>query len=306
MTNTQKIADGLYLIDAHMWFPGLASVYLVAGRQVALIETGISASAPYILEGINELGFRTEDISYIIVTHAHLDHAGSAGILMKEFPRARLIVHKLGAPHLIDPTRLLNGARRSLGNKVADLYRLDLVIPVDPVRIEMVEGGETIELGGRTLRLVAAPGHCPHHICPYETQSQSLFCGDLLGTYNQKYDILSPTTPAPEFDLRITLETINNLKQMDIRSLLFSHFGPSVEVERLFNLAIQKHTKWGEIVLEALKENISPENIYNKLLVQIKEDAPFMPEWLNLEAAPMYAKGYLTYFEREAQNGNGR
>ncbi|MBI4330489.1 MAG: MBL fold metallo-hydrolase [Chloroflexi bacterium] len=300
MTVTEKIAEGIYLIDAHMWFPGLASVYLVVGRRVALVETGLSTSAPYILEGMRELGFRPEDISFVVVTHAHLDHAGGAGILMKQLPRARLVVHKSGAPHLVDPTRLLNGARRSLGDMVADRYRLDLVVPVDVARVDTVEGGENLDLEGRKLELMAAPGHCPHHICPYELQHRALFCGDLLGTYNKPYDILSPTTPAPEFNLRITVETINRLKQMDIRMLLFSHFGPSAEVERLFDSAIAKHTCWGQIVEEAAREDRGPEHIYQKLLAQIREDNPFMPDWLNLEAAPMYAKGYLTYLEREA------
>ena len=302
MPNTQKVADGIFLIDAMMWFPDMASAYLVAGKSVALVETGLSTSAPHILEGMKELGFRREDISYVIVTHAHLDHAGSAGILMREFPRARLISHKLGAPHVIDPSRLMNGAKRSLGEKIANDYRLDLVVPVDAGRIDTVEGGEIMDLGGRSLEIIHTPGHAPYHISPYEREHRALFTGDLLGGYDLKYDDLCPFTPAPEFNLEVTLESINKLKLMEIEMLLFSHFGPSRQVERLLNMAIQKHTRWGEICEKAWRERGSLEYVSHELLGQIRNDGAYMPDWLNVESATMCAQGFLNDLKRKSLN----
>ncbi len=297
---TQKLGEGIFLIDARMFFPGLASVYVVAGKKdVALVETGLSSCAPEILDGLSSLGFRPEDITYVIVTHAHLDHAGSAGILLKTLPRAKVVVHEVGAPHMINPTRILNGARRALGDKIADKYRLDLVLPVEASRVMTVKGGETIDLGGRRLDLIATPGHCPHHISPYEPALKALFTGDVLGTYNQEFDMLCPTTPAPEFNLRITLETINKIRAMDIDVLYFSHFGASGQVNRLFDEAVEKHSRWGEVVLKAKGAGLGAEHIYQSLFKEIVRDAPFMPEWLNKESGSMYAQGYLVYYDRE-------
>lgn len=292
--------DGISVIDAGMFFPGLASVYLVAGKRVALVETALSSCAPRIVEGIASLGIRPEDIAYIIVTHAHLDHAGSAGILLKSLPEARLVVHEAGAQHVIDPTRIVNGARRSLGEKVSGLYRLDLVTPVDSSRVITVKGGETIDLGGRRLEIIATPGHCSHHISPYDPALKALFCGDLLGTYNREYNVLCPTTPAPEFNLRITLETINVLRRLDIEWLYFSHFGASHEVTRLLDESVEKHNRWGEVVMRAKESGGSMEDISQALLREIRRDAPYMPDWLNEESGPMFARGYLTCFERES------
>lgn len=299
MDEPKQVAEGIYLIDAQMFFPGLASAYLVVGKTVALIETGLSISAPHIAKGVRDLGFQPGDISHIVVTHAHLDHAGSAGILLNEYPRARLAVHKIGAPHLIDPTRLLAGVRKSLGDEIADRYRLDLVVPVDAARVDAVEGGETIDLGGRSLKLIFTPGHCSYHISPYDSLTGGLFCGDMVGTYNEGYNLIYPTTPAPEFNLRVTIDTINQLKQMDIRMLLFSHFGASRDVLRLLEMSAEIHVRWGEVMLKAMREGDGVERAAQILLPYLKQCAPFMPDWLNAESAATFAKGYLTYFQRQ-------
>ncbi len=304
MPTTQKIAEGIFSIDAQMWYPGVASVYLVIGKQIALVETGLSTSAPHILDGIKKLGFDKEDISHIVLTHIHLDHAGSAGILLKELPRAKVFAHKMGASYLVEPTHLLRRARQSLGDTVANLYSLDLVQPVEARRIETVDDGDIIDLGGRYLKVIGAPGHAPHHLCFYENQLNALFCGDLLGTRNSKRDVLYPTTPAPDFNLQSTIDNINELKQLDISTLLFSHFGPSREVDRLLDLSIQKHTEWGQIVREASLEKDDLDYISRKLLERIKGDIIPQSEPLQLQEASIYAQGYLHYFKKASDNNN--
>ncbi|MDP2719261.1 MAG: MBL fold metallo-hydrolase [Dehalococcoidia bacterium] len=298
MSDIQKIDEGLFSIDAHMWHPGLASAYVVAGKQVALVETGLSTSAPYILKGLKDLGFASEDISYIILTHIHLDHAGSAGILMKEMPRAKVITHKRGVPHLVDPTRLLNGARQALGEKVAGMYNLDKFLPVEAERIDTVEDGDSIDLGGRQMKAISTPGHAPHHFCFFESQSRALFTGDLLGTHHSESNVLHPTTPAPDFNLDVTIDNINKLKQMDIKTLLFSHFGASLEVGRLLDLSIKKHTEWGNIVRGAIADKKDLGYMARSLLEHIRGGIPSRSNAVELEEAVIYAQGYLSYFQK--------
>ncbi len=297
MATTRKIAEGIFLIDAYMWFPNMASVYLVVGKRIALIETGITTSASYILEGIKDLGFQKEDVSHIIVTHVHLDHAGSAGILLKEIPGATLVAHELGIPHLVDPTRLMEGARKALGDMISDRYRLDLVVPVEGKRVEAVKGGEVIDLGGRNLEIIATPGHAPHHISPYETEHSALFCGDLLGSYDSEYDSLFPFSPAPDFNPDVTIDTISKLKLMGIKRLLFSHFGESQEAEKVFNLAIQKYTEAGQVALEAWRNGGTLEYVAQQLLALVKDGTPYKPHWLQVESATLCAMGYVNYYK---------
>ena len=114
----------------------------------------------------------------------------------------------------------------------------------------------------------------------------------------------SPTTPAPDFNLQSTIDNINELRKLDTTTLLFSHFGPSRDVEKLLDLSIQKHTKWGEIVREASQENDDMDYISRTLLEHIKGDIIPQAESLQLQEAFIYAQGYLHYFNKVSNNSN--
>jgi glyoxylase-like metal-dependent hydrolase (beta-lactamase superfamily II) len=110
MSEIREVAENVYLIDAEQDFiPNLTAAYFVNEDRKALIDAGHPNSATNILEGIKRLGADPKEVSYIVVTHIHLDHAGGAGILIKEMPYAKVLVHPKGAIHLIDPSKLMAG-----------------------------------------------------------------------------------------------------------------------------------------------------------------------------------------------------
>ena len=292
-----EVADGIYSIDVEMWTPEYTSVYLVVGDRIALIETGLSTSAERILEGIKHLGFRYENIDFIIVTHIHLDHAGGAGVVAKELPSAKVVVHKDGAKHLINPSRLIQSATKALG-ELSKAYGLDKVVPIAQNIVEPVDEGSIIDLGSRKLAVLWTPGHATHHICLYDDRSKGIFVGDAVGIYYPHEDLLKPTTPPPDFDVDVALESIERLKKVKAEVLYFSHFGPNREVERMLESSIKEINRWEKETWQWLKEQDFNYAVA-KLAAELNQELPSMPHWINEQLAPMMVSGYLSYFKRK-------
>ncbi|MDO8786081.1 MAG: MBL fold metallo-hydrolase, partial [Syntrophales bacterium] len=236
--------------------PGFTSAYLIAGEELAIVETGPAKSAPLIMEGIREAGFDPRDISYLIVTHVHLDHGGGAGTLVKEMPKARVVVHEKGARHMIDPSRLVKSSRMVFGSLIDEWY--GEVLPVEEGRVIPVKEGDIIDLGkGQRLRIIVSPGHASHHICIYSENEGVLFTGDAVGIYLSGSQALIPTTPPPEFDHDINVETIRCFFDLDLRLLCFSHFGCTEKVKQTLSMGIERLMKWNDTVSEMLETKAS-------------------------------------------------
>src|SRR5690606_19549499 len=132
----------------------LAACYLLeAGSAAALVECGTNKSVPGILEVLRHRGWKRDQVSHVIVTHVHLDHAGGAGRLMREFPQATLVVHSRGARHMADPAKLEAGSRAVFGDEAYDDWYGSLV-PVPQERMHVVADGETLSVGDRELLFI--------------------------------------------------------------------------------------------------------------------------------------------------------
>lgn len=302
MIEAYKVAKDVYLIDVEMWTRRYSSVYIVAGDSVVLVETGLSTSADKILEGIAQLGFHKDEITHIIVTHIHLDHAGGAGILAKEFRNTEVVVHKKGVPHIIDTTKLVKSAKRALG-EMGKAYGLEKVVPVSANKVKSVDEGDIIDIGSRHLKVLFTPGHSSHHICLYDEENRGLFTGDAVGIYYPDVDLIKPTTPPPNFDMDVAISSIQRLQQLNARALFFSHFGMVKEkdVERILNKGIEGLQAWGKMIREALSSNESFEKIASKLASELNTDLPFLPTWQNEQFAPVMVAGYMDYFKRKGE-----
>jgi len=148
-----KRADNVYMIDTRMFgFDRFQSSYIVAGKEVALIDTGVPTSLETVRAAIKEHGFAIEDISYIFVTHCeHPDHSGNVGMLLKENPQAKVYIHPIGAEYLTAPS--IEAAKRKANLSVQMAARFGEMVPVPPPRIEHLSDGDTFDLGnGERLR----------------------------------------------------------------------------------------------------------------------------------------------------------
>ncbi len=237
------IADlgrNIYQIDVCDQEPERTSCYLVVSEKVALIETGPAPGTFYIMDALKNLGIPPEKIDYIIVTHIHLDHAGGAGTMARELPRAKVWVHPRGARHLVDPARLVAGARAIYGDSFERLF--GEILPVPGERIHTPADGEALDLGGgRTLIFYHTPGHARHHIVVHDPASRGAFSGDALGVRFQALSILAGSdftllsTPPSEFDPAAAMETLDRAGRLDLDYIYFTHFGRAGGVSAILN-----------------------------------------------------------------------
>ncbi|MFN2586515.1 MAG: MBL fold metallo-hydrolase [Actinomycetota bacterium] len=210
-------------IDVNMHgFPGITGAFLVAGSsRTALVETGPRSSLAHLLAGLDRAG--VERVDYVVVTHVHLDHAGAAGTLAQRWPDASVVVHPVGAPHLADPAKLWSSAARIYGDAMERLW--GGIDPVPAAQLREIGDGETLDLGGASLRAIETPGHARHHHAYLDESSGTLFSGDALGVRLPDVAPIRPATPPPEFDLEAALASIGRIRGAAAERLCFTHFG---------------------------------------------------------------------------------
>jgi glyoxylase-like metal-dependent hydrolase (beta-lactamase superfamily II) len=232
----------------------VTSAYLLAGPEPALVETGPTTSSAAVIEGLRSLGMNAEDLAHIVVTHIHLDHAGGVGRLAASFPEATVWVHERGAPHLADPTKLVESAGRVYGpERLRHLFG-----PVDPVprdRLRPVAEGDQVPLGSRRLEVLYTPGHASHHVALVDSDTGAVFAGDALGIHLPDVGVLRPATPPPDIDIEAGVASIDRIRSRAQTVLLFSHFGPVDQreaISELCSLAANRLRKWGDIVRQEM------------------------------------------------------
>ncbi|GAX88584.1 MBL fold metallo-hydrolase [Effusibacillus lacus] len=225
------LGHGITIIDLmELGVQGRTGCYVVNAEKIAIVETGSSYGAPHILSGLKRLGIRPEQVEYIIVTHIHLDHSGGVGYILPHFPNATVVVHPRGAKHLIDPSRLISGARAVYGDALEQAFGQILPVPEDRVLIR--DEGDTLDLGGgRILTFYDTPGHARHHFSIYDPVSEGIFTGDTVGIRYVKqftgYDFepIYPSTSPSEFDRAATFESLAKLETLNPKRIYHSHFG---------------------------------------------------------------------------------
>ncbi len=200
-----RYEKNIFAIDAHYERPLMAAIhFVVENGRAAIVDTGSNDSLPYVLSALTELGLAPEAVDYVILTHVHLDHAGGAGLMMRHFPNARLVVHPRGARHMIDPSKLIAGATAVYG--AAEMRRLyGEILPVAAERVIEAPHETVIDLAGRELLCLDTPGHARHHISIVDRKSGNVFSGDTFGISYRELDtdgrqFVFPTTSPVQFD----------------------------------------------------------------------------------------------------------
>jgi glyoxylase-like metal-dependent hydrolase (beta-lactamase superfamily II) len=221
------IAPGFDHVDINfLGYPQIIATAILHGKGgVALVDPGPSSTLPTLRAALRERGIGPADIRAILLTHIHLDHAGSTGTLVRELPHATVYVHRRGAAHLVDPARLLDSATRLYGAASMDrLWGEFLAVPEANVRA--LDGGETIEAGGRALEVAYTPGHASHHVCYYDPSSGVAFTGDVAGIRRGSGRYVMPPTPPPDIDLEMWAQSLDRVMAWSPDTLFITHFGP--------------------------------------------------------------------------------
>ncbi len=307
MVETKEVAENIYMIDDQLYsIPKYGSVYLINEERKALIDTGPTTSISVVLDGIRQLGVRPEDINYIIVTHIHLDHAGGAGLLIRDMPNAQVIVHHRGAKHLVNPAKLISSAIAVQERAEEGLVKEAEVVPIEEERVKPVYDGDVIKLSEQqTLKIIDAPGHAPHEICIQESRNNGLFSGDAAGVSVSEHEVLVVVTPPPSFDADLSIATLKKLMKLQVSRLYYAHFGMSCEVQKNLQLAIDTLQAWDDIITESVTKN-RYDGVAERLISHAYATLePIMRKWPSLyehlikHDMPMSVDGYLQYYQNK-------
>jgi glyoxylase-like metal-dependent hydrolase (beta-lactamase superfamily II) len=230
--------QGIHTIDTAQVRPKFAAAYLIEGEgRGALVDCGTNHSVPHILAALDRAGMNADQIDWLILTHVHLDHGGGAGALLPHLPNARVVVHPRGARHMIDPSKLIAGATAVYGDDAMQaMYGTLQPIPAERV-VEAGDGFE-VELAGRPLVCLDAPGHARHHIVIHDAQSDVFFTGDTFGISYREFDtdqgaFVFPTTTPVQFEPEALHASIERMLSFHPKAMFPTHFGRVDEVERL-------------------------------------------------------------------------
>jgi glyoxylase-like metal-dependent hydrolase (beta-lactamase superfamily II) len=221
---------GIVALDSGMVRSLMAACYLLeTDDAVALIEVGSNASVERILKVLESRGRRPDEVSHVIVTHVHLDHAGGAGELMARLPNAQFVVHPYGARHMIDPSRLEASARGVYGDEAFDAM-YGTLRPIPAERVITMEDGDSLLVGRRPLFFMDSPGHARHHYCVWDEQTGGWFTGDTFGLSYRELDTANgafvfPTTTPTQFDPEALIASIDRMMEKSPENMYLTHFG---------------------------------------------------------------------------------
>ena len=201
----------------------VAAALLESAGHRAIIDPGPESTYATLRERLQSRGVSVAQLDAILLTHIHLDHAGASGSLVRDNPRLAVYVHTLGAPHMIDPAKLLASAARLWPDNLHQLFGETLPVPKENLRI--LEGGETLTLGARKLEVAYTPGHASHHVSYFDATGGVAFVGDTTGIRIDNGPYILPATPPPDISLEIWENSFATILARRPSRLFLTHFG---------------------------------------------------------------------------------
>jgi glyoxylase-like metal-dependent hydrolase (beta-lactamase superfamily II) len=240
---TTRLEHGITAIDTEYARPlHDASHLIVAAGRAAFVDTGVNDSVPLLIDALQQQGLDAADVEFVFLTHIHLDHAGGAGTLMQLLPNARCVVHPRGAPHMIDPQRLVAGTEAVYGKqRTKQLY--GTIVPIDAQRVVVADDGEWFDCNGRALQTLYTEGHARHHYVLNDPASQGVFTGDSFGVSYREFDtaageIVFPTTTPIHFDPDAAHAAVDRIMACGPEQVYLTHYS---RVGNLARLAVEMH-----------------------------------------------------------------
>ena len=292
----QNHGDGIHVIDTGFHRPRFDACYLLIDEgRGAFVDTGPNGAVPRLLAALDATGLQPGDVDWVIATHVHLDHAGGAGLLMEHLPHAKLVVHPRGARHLIDPGKLLEGARAVYGaDAVAQTY--GDVVGVPESRLITTHDGMSLPWGRRPLLFLDTPGHARHHHCIWDERSRGFFTGDTFGLSYREFDTergpwLLPTTTPVQFEPEALRESVRRLLAFEPQWMYLTHFGPVGHVRALGAQLLEQIDEMVALGMPnkdaAQRHEVLKQGLAKRYLQRVRAHGCAMPEARVLELLAM-------------------
>lgn len=294
MVNIREVAQGIHTFETPL--PGVSrilTVYVIRGRPGVLLDPGPSTAIPQVREALKQLG--VSELSYIIPTHIHIDHAGAIGELASLFPEAKVVLHPLAVRHIADPSRLIESTRMAFGEHFEESW--GTIMPVPESRMKVPQDGETVAVGDRKLTFIYSPGHAPHHIAVYDEKTGGIFSGEALGVPRDSAGAFPlPAVVPPSFDMEVYIETMKKLQAVKPRLIFYGHDGVGKEPDKLIQAAIENTRILGDIILKALKDGEGSREVGEKTQQYISERTGVKSEYTD---RTMTVTAYTQYFKKK-------
>ncbi len=237
-SHTTDLGHGITAIDTGFIAPLFdASHLILENGHAAFVDTGVNDSVDNLLAGLRYKNVDPADVDYVFLTHVHLDHAGGAGQLMQHLPNAHAVLHPRGAPHMIDPAKLIRGAQAVYGEEpYFEMY--GDIVPIDEQRVIVASDEQEFDLGGRTMRCLFTEGHARHHYCLTDPVSKGVFTGDSFGLSYRQLDsaqgeFIYPTTTPVHFDPPEAHKAIDRIMAEQPQQLFLTHYSRVTDLPRL-------------------------------------------------------------------------
>ena len=248
------LANGLDYVD--LQFLGrpeiIATAVLQSASGVALVDPGPATTLDGLMKTLAGQGIGVRDVRQILLTHIHLDHAGATGTLVKANPAIDVYVHDMGAPHLIDPTKLLASATRLYGQDMDRFW--GEFAPVPSGNLKILKNPARISAGGRELEVAPTPGHAVHHVTYFDRSSGIAFAGDVAGIRRGSGKYILPPTPPPDIDLEMWRASADRILAWDPDTLFLTHFGPYRGARVHFQQLFERLESWSALVKRLLAD----------------------------------------------------
>lgn len=270
--------SAIHTIDLrYLGIPQALAAFVVVDRirslGPVLVETGPASTLSQLIEGLAAIGLQPREIHHALVTHIHLDHAGAAGDLAAN--GTHIHVHEFGGKHLIDPSRLIDSARRIYAEQTERLW--GTIKPVPAAQVQPIRGGDIMNVEGLHFRGIETPGHARHHHAfALEIDDEKIcFAGDAggFGAPAVSASFISVPTPPPEFDMEAWLASIERLRAEKFDALYLTHFGRVDDVDghlRRLREIIPQHA---EFVRERLDAGQTREVVLREYIEWNRRDA---------------------------------
>jgi glyoxylase-like metal-dependent hydrolase (beta-lactamase superfamily II) len=222
---TEQLTPDTRLID--LQFQGrsraIASAAIETSAGVLIVDPGPSTCRVHLMAELAGAGIGPADVHGLLLTHIHLDHAGASGTLVREHPHWKVYVHERGAPHLIDPSKLLASATRLYGEEMDRLWGEFAPVPASSVTV--LKGGERLAFGPRTIEVAIFKGHATHHVGYFDRTTGIVYAGDTAGIRTADDPYVFPPTPPPDINLDEWRETVGLMRRWEPTGIFITHFG---------------------------------------------------------------------------------
>jgi glyoxylase-like metal-dependent hydrolase (beta-lactamase superfamily II) len=261
----QQIEPDLWLLDlGFQETAGVIAAYLITDKHGhTLVETGPGSTLGALRHAVSAAGAELDDVTQLLVTHIHLDHAGAAGALLHRLPHARLFVHPAGAPHMIDPTKLIASATRIYGDRMDRLW--GAFEPCPGERVVILPDGAEVRCGQRTLHALHTPGHASHHTAFLDAERRTVFTGDVAGVRLDGAKYVRPPTPPPDIDIGAWRASVDRIRAAEPRALDLTHFGRFADPTRHLDELMRRLDEWTAWVTRRLADGATTDVMVREL-----------------------------------------